>query len=165
MATCVSVSSATARQLSMAAGVVPQSSCSLSPMAPAATCSRSGPGREALPLARKPRLMGRPSAASSMRWIFHAPDAQVVALVPVAGPVPPPAGGGGGGRRGGGGRGAAADESGGAGGQRLVHELRADEVDMAVDAARGDDAPPAGDHLGGGAGYHGRRHPRPGVRV
>src|SRR6266849_5927059 len=90
MATCTSISSATERQASMAAGVVPQSSWSLRPMAPAATCSRRGSGREELPLPRKPRLMGRPSAASSMRWMFHAPAEHVVALVPVAGPVPPP---------------------------------------------------------------------------
>ena len=30
------------------------------------------------------------SAASSMRWMFHAPGVHVVALVPAAGPVPPP---------------------------------------------------------------------------
>jgi hypothetical protein len=34
--------SATDRQLSIAAGVLPQSSCSLRPMAPASTCSSSG---------------------------------------------------------------------------------------------------------------------------
>ena len=39
-----------ARQLSMAAGVVPQSSCSLSAQAPASIISTSAPGREALPL-------------------------------------------------------------------------------------------------------------------
>ena len=35
-------------------------------------------------------MIGRPSDASSIRWMFHAPGAQVVAFVPVAGPVPPP---------------------------------------------------------------------------
>ncbi len=30
------------------------------------------------------------SAASSMRAMFHSPGVQVVALVPVFGPVPPP---------------------------------------------------------------------------
>ena len=74
----------------MAAGVVPQSSWSLRPMTPAAICSRSGSGAEALPLPRKPRLMGNSSAASSMRWMFHSPGVHVVAAVPVAGPVPPP---------------------------------------------------------------------------
>ncbi len=74
----------------MAAGVVPQSSCSLRPSAPASTCSRSGSGSEALPLPMKPRFIGKASAASSIRAMFHAPGVQVVALVPVAGPVPPP---------------------------------------------------------------------------
>src|SRR5919197_985177 len=90
IATWTSYSSATPSAQSMAAGVVPQSSWSLRPMAPAAICSRSGSGAEALPLARKPRLIGNASAASSMRWMFHSPGVQVVAAVPVAGPVPPP---------------------------------------------------------------------------
>ena len=59
-------------------------------MTPAAICSRSGSGAEALPLPRKPRLTGNASAASSMRWMFHSPGVHVVAAVPVAGPVPPP---------------------------------------------------------------------------
>ncbi len=59
-------------------------------MAPAAICSRNGSGAEALPLPRKPRLIGNASAASSIRWMFHAPGVHVVAFVPVAGPVPPP---------------------------------------------------------------------------
>ena len=50
--------SATARQLSTAAGVVPQSSCSFKPIAPASTCWRSASGRAALPLPRKPRSDG-----------------------------------------------------------------------------------------------------------
>jgi hypothetical protein len=90
MATCVSVSSATSRQLLMAAGVVPQSSCSFRPMTPASICSRSAAGRLALPLPRKPRFIGKASAACSMRSMFHGPGVQVVAKVPVAGPVPPP---------------------------------------------------------------------------
>ncbi len=90
MATCTSYCSATARQLSMAAGVVPQSSCSFRPMAPAASCSSRASGRLALPLPRKPRFMGKASAACSMRARCQGPGVQVVALVPVAGPVPPP---------------------------------------------------------------------------
>ncbi len=74
----------------MAAGVVPQSSWSLRPIAPARICSRNGSGVEQLPLPRKPRFIGYSSAASSMRWRFQMPGVQVVALVPVAGPVPPP---------------------------------------------------------------------------
>jgi hypothetical protein len=52
---------------SMAAGVVPQSSCSLSPQAPARTCSSIASGVLALPLPKKPRFTGRPSAACSIR--------------------------------------------------------------------------------------------------
>ena len=54
------------------------------------TCSRSGPGSEALPLPRKPRFIGKASAAASIAWMCHGPGVQVVAKVPVAGPVPPP---------------------------------------------------------------------------
>ena len=90
MATCTSSSSATVRHWSMADGVVPQSSCSFSPITPAWTCSRSASGRLALPLPRKPRFIGKASAACSMRSMCHGPGVQVVAKVPVAGPVPPP---------------------------------------------------------------------------
>ena len=90
IATWMSFSSATARQVSIAAGVVPQSSCSFRPIAPASTCWRSASGRLALPLPRKPRLIGNASAACSMRAMFPGPGVQVVAKVPVAGPVPPP---------------------------------------------------------------------------
>ncbi len=38
----------------------------------------------------KPRFIGKASAACSMRSMFQAPGVQVVAKVPVAGPVPPP---------------------------------------------------------------------------
>ena len=56
-----------------------------------AICSRSGSGCEALPLPRNPRLTGQASAASQhpLRCSTR-PGVQVVALVPVAGPVPPP---------------------------------------------------------------------------
>jgi hypothetical protein len=76
--------------LSIAAGVVPQSSWSLSPIAPASICSASGAGRLALPLPRKPKFIANPSAACSIRSMFQGPGVQVVAFVPVAGPVPPP---------------------------------------------------------------------------
>ncbi|MNG28257.1 hypothetical protein D3C84_1134940 [compost metagenome] len=38
----------------------------------------------------KPILIGNWSAAWSMRARYQGPEVQVVALVPVAGPVPPP---------------------------------------------------------------------------
>ena len=59
-------------------------------MAPAAICWLRASGRLALPLPRKPRFIGKASAACSMRWRFSGPGVQVVAKVPVAGPVPPP---------------------------------------------------------------------------
>jgi len=90
MATCVSVASAARSAASIAAGVVPQSSCSFSPMAPALICSTSGSTSAALPLPRKPRFTGNASADCSMRWMCQGPGVQVVAKVPVAGPVPPP---------------------------------------------------------------------------
>ena len=74
----------------MAAGVVPQSSCSFSPQAPASTCSLMPAGLLVLPLPKKPRFIGKPSAACSMRPICQGPGVMVVAKVPCAGPVPPP---------------------------------------------------------------------------
>ena len=65
-----------------------------------------------------------------MRARFHAPGVTVVALVPSAGP------------------GAAADDGGDARGQRLVDDLRADEVHVAVDRAGGEDPAVAGEDLG-----------------
>ncbi len=47
-----------------------------------------------------------------------------------------------------GGTGAAADQGGDPGGERLVDDLRADQVDMAVDAAGGEDPALAGEDLG-----------------
>ena len=58
------------------------------------------------------------------------------------------AGGGGGAR---GRAGAAAEQGGETGGQRLVEDLRADEMDVGVDPAGGDDLAFAGDGLGAGA--------------
>jgi hypothetical protein len=90
-------------------------------------------GRLALPLPMKPRFIGKPSAACSMRSMFQGP------------------GRAGGGEGAGGGTGAAAEHGGDAGGQRLLDLLRADEVDVAVDAAGGDDRAFAADDLGAGA--------------
>ena len=59
-------------------------------MAPASICSSSPRGSEALPLPVKARFIGKPSAAWIMRPRCQEPGVQVVALVPVAGPVPPP---------------------------------------------------------------------------
>ena len=88
--TWTSCRSATSRQVSIAFGVVPQSSCSFRPQAPASTCSSSARPTLALPLPMKPRFIGKASAAFSIEWMCHGPGVQVVAKVPVAGPVPPP---------------------------------------------------------------------------
>ena len=74
----------------MAAGVVPQSSCSLRQEAPPRIISTSALGCEALPLPANARFIGKASAASIMRARCQGPGVQVVAAVPVAGPVPPP---------------------------------------------------------------------------
>ena len=76
------------------------------------------PGRLALPLPRRPMFIGSASAACSMRAMFQGPGVQVVALVPVAGPVPPPII-------------VVTPRH-----QRVLDLLRADEVDVRVDAAR-----------------------------
>ena len=77
-------------QQSIAAGVVPQSSWSLSPIAPASICSASGAGRDGVALAEKAEVHRQAIGRLEHPVIFHGPGVQVVALVPVAGPVPPP---------------------------------------------------------------------------
>ncbi|RUS13289.1 hypothetical protein BC937DRAFT_95560 [Endogone sp. FLAS-F59071] len=74
----------------MAAGVVPQSSCSLSPMAPARTWSTRPWGADELPLPVNPKLSGMSSVACNIMRMCVLPGVHVVALVPVFGPVPPP---------------------------------------------------------------------------
>ena len=74
----------------MAAGVVPQSSCSFSAQAPARTISSSARGWLALPLPEMPMFIGSASTAWSIRPMCQGPGVQVVASVPCAGPVPPP---------------------------------------------------------------------------
>jgi len=63
IATATSMSSATVRQVSIAWGVVPQSSWSLSATTPALICSTSAAGWLALPLPNRPKLTGNPSIA------------------------------------------------------------------------------------------------------
>ena len=131
--TCTSIASATDRQQSMAPGVVPQSSCSFNAQAPASTCSSSAAGSEALPLPAKARFIGKASAACSIRPICQGPGVQVVAERPM--------------RR----AGAAAKHRGQAGMQRILDLLRADEMDVAVEPAGGQNTSLAGDRLGAGA--------------
>jgi hypothetical protein len=114
----------------MAAGVVPQSSCSFRPMAPASTCWHQRLGPAGVALAQKPRFIGKASAAFSIVPCASGPGVQVVA------------------KRAGGRAGAAADHRGHAAHQRFLDLLRADEVDVRVDAAGGDDQAFARNDLG-----------------
>ena len=82
---------------------------------------------------------GNASTASYIRRMFHAPGVQVVALVPVAGPVPPPII-------------VVMPEW-----KRVGNLVRRDEVDVRVDRARGEDVPFAGEHFGGRADHESRR--------
>ena len=76
---------------------------------------------------------GQWSSASNMRARCQAPGVTVVALLPSAGPVPP------------------RDDRGDAAAERLFHDLRADQMHVTVDGARGEDQPVARDHFGGRA--------------
>src|SRR3984893_12567386 len=116
----------------MAAGVVPQSSCSLSEQAPPLIISSRAAGRDALPLPAKPRLTGNPSAAWIMRPMCQGPGVQVGRESAV--------------RR----ASAAAEHRGDPGHQCLFHLLRTDIVDMRVKAAGREDLSLARDHLGAG---------------
>ena len=80
----------------------------------------------------KPIFIGKASIAWIMRSICQAPGVQVVANVPCAGPVPPPS------------MVVMPDI------KRFLDLLRADEMDMRVHAAGGEDAAFAGDNLGAG---------------
>ena len=128
--TCTSYSSATDRQQSIAAGVVPQSSCSFSDDAPARTISSSACGPRGIALAGEGKVH-----REGIGGLDHA------------GKVPRP-------RRAGRRQravrraGAAAQHGGEARAQRLLDLLRADEMDMRVEAARGDDLAFAGDRFG-----------------
>mmetsp|Transcript_90292 Transcript_90292/g.264131 ORF Transcript_90292/g.264131 Transcript_90292/m.264131 type:complete len:326 (-) Transcript_90292:949-1926(-) len=90
MVMAMSFSSAKPSALSMTAGVVPQSSCNFRPQAPASMTSFKPAGSEVLPLPEKPKFRGRASVACSIICTWLGAGVQVVALVPVAGPVPPP---------------------------------------------------------------------------
>src|SRR5438045_2391541 len=129
IATAISSCSATERQQSIAAGVVPQSSCSLRPQAPDSTISTRAFGSDAFPLPKKPRLTGMPSAACRMRARCHGPGVQVVAAVPAAGP--------------GTGAGPDADLGGGAALPRCRGARRNGQMDVAVAAGGGDHPAPA----------------------
>mmetsp|Transcript_6110 Transcript_6110/g.16583 ORF Transcript_6110/g.16583 Transcript_6110/m.16583 type:complete len:234 (+) Transcript_6110:1100-1801(+) len=90
MVMAMSCSSAKVRAVSMTAGVVPQSSWSLRPDAPASSTSSRPSGDEVLPLPEKPKFMGKASEDSSIMRTWLGAGVHVVAVVPEAGPVPPP---------------------------------------------------------------------------
>jgi hypothetical protein len=81
---------ATVRQASIAAGVVPQSSCNLNPAAPARSCSHRPSWLTVLPLPSSTMLTGHCVVEASIMSSQNFPGVTVVALVPSAGPVPPP---------------------------------------------------------------------------
>ena len=105
-------------------------------MAPARICSRSGSGNEALPLPRKPRLIGK-----ALGGFQHAMN------IPWAGRAG--CGVGSGGRAG-----AAADQRGQARRESGPDKLRANKMDVRIDAARGDDFSFAGDRFRARADDH-----------
>ena len=124
----------------MAAGVVPQSSCSFRPMAPASTCSRSGSRQAGVALAEEAEVhrerLGRLQHAVRCAT---APACRWSRWCRWPGPVPPPII-------------VVTPRH-----QRLLDLLRADEMDVRVDAAGGDDHALAGDDLGAGADRRCRR--------
>ena len=127
--TWTSWSSATERQLSIAAGVVPQSSCSLSAQAPASIISTSAAGQRGVALAGEAEI-----DREGVEGAQHHLD------VPRARRA---------GRRLGavGRAGAAAEHRRDARHQGVVDLLRADEMDVQVEAAGGEDLALARDHL------------------
>jgi hypothetical protein len=123
--------SATDRQQSMAPGVVPQSSCSFSAQAPRASAP-SAAGSWRCPCRGRPGSSGKASAAWSMRRYARGRACRWWRACR-------------------GRAGAAAEHGGQAGHQRLLDLLRADEVDVRIEAAGGEDLALAGDGLGAGA--------------
>ena len=113
----------------MAAGVDPQSSCSFRPIAPARICSSMPSGQRRVALAEEAEVHRQ--RVGRLQHQLDVPRARRAR------------------RRVGAGRrsGAAADERRDAARQRLVHLLRADEMDVRVDAAGREDQPLAGDRL------------------
>src|SRR5688572_26707366 len=147
MATWTPVASATLRHASIAAGVEPQSSWSFRPPAPARSCSSRPASETVLPLPSSSTLAGMASIASSISPMARGLGVQVVARVPL------------------GRAGAAADQRRHAGGERLVDDLRADEVHVAVDAAGRQDPPLARDDVRARADLELRMHVVGDVRV
>ncbi len=92
--------------------------------------SSSSAAETVLPLASRATLTGQSSSASSMRPRYHGPGVTVVALVPSAGPVPPPT--------------MVVIPA----ARRLVDDLGADQVDVAVDRPGGEDPALTGEDLG-----------------
>ena len=113
----------------MAAGVVPQSSCSLSEQAPASTISISPFGFDALPLPESPKFIGKASIACSMRSVCQGARRAGRRQRAVRG------------------AGAAAEHGRHARHQRFLDLLRADEVDVRVEAAGREDLALARDRL------------------
>ena len=78
----MSIFSATSKQLSIAPGVVPQSSWSFKAHAPAFTCSIKASGFEEFPLPANAKFIEKESAACIILPICQGPGVHVVANVP-----------------------------------------------------------------------------------
>ena len=130
MATCTSYSSATRRRMSMTAGVVPQSSWTFRPQAPASDLLVQRPGQAAVALAEEADVDRQPFGR--LEHPLHVPGAGRAGRGVGAGGRP----------------GAAADHRRHARGEGRPELLRADEVDVGVDAAGRGDQPLGGDDLG-----------------
>ena len=132
MATCVSVSSGHVQAVADGRGRGAPVFVQLQANGPGVDLLVQPSGRLALPLPRKPRFMGKASAACSMRSMLKGPTCRWWPACRWR-------------------AGAAAQHGGHAAGQGFFHLLGADEVDVAVDAACGDDVAFAADDLGAGA--------------
>ena len=107
----------------MAAGVVPQSSCSFNPITPALICSCSAGGKLALPLPKKAQVHSK-----AIRGLQHALNISW-------------AGCAGGGGRAGGRASASAQHGSDAAGKCFVNLLRANKLNVRVNTTCGDDHP------------------------
>ena len=114
----------------IAAGVVPQSSWTLSPAAPASICSTSGAVPRRVALAEDADVDRQTLEGPQHHRDVPGPGVMVVPLVPSVGPMPPP-------------NSVVTPLR-----QRGVRLLRRDEVDVRVDARRREDQVLAGDRVG-----------------
>ena len=117
------------------AGVVPQSSCSFNPIAPWLTCSLKGFSDARITFAEKAEIHGKRRPLRTFSSCAKVPGCTWWQCASSRGP------------------GTAAEHGGHARHQRFFDLLRADKVNMTVDAARRNNHALAGDDLGGCADH------------